>query len=859
MIEMLWALPSLALLAILSMKYVRTLSELKIIKEVVNEHTIYSRTDADGRITAVNKKFERVSGYSHDELIGKTHSIINSHYHHDVFFERMWNTISSGKKWSGMIRNRAKNGQIYWVKSTIIPTVGIRGNVNGYVAMRTEMDEIQSKGYNPIDVVRLLDFVEDELVVFDFDTLDVIYTNQGLQSGSSVSESNIGHLNAIDVGLEDNIEAMQSHLSKMSQSSLETYDYTTSKFSGTKNETRRFHRLAMHVNEYGSNRVIAVSRDITDEARLRLENQQLGDQIEKMGVPFFVYDATKERVVYCNEAMAILYGYSKPEIYELSLFDLRETKGNTSDLNRELFRKTENENGLAIYSVEHIRKDGTTFICNASIGRTTSQGEGIYVGTIEDATERLRTQESSMQYSAVLDILEDEIYLVAADSSKFLYLNAKARQRLEEGTDYRKLTPGDLFGTFDIEAFRQVTGPLLEGKKKTHLTRVSMPGIPFAEMSVQAFNTESSGPVLINQIRDITDRVSFESQMAMLRIAVRASEDVISVIDPKTLKFDYLNLAGRQMIDENEEATLHSLFPKIDIDRFQEIFERLLNTPNESEAIEFQTEKGRFMEVKMKAIFIVDETKVLAIARDVTFRKDIDRRKRQFMAVVSHELRTPITAIKGALSILSTEAVVKKPETARELINIAKTSSEKLARLINDIVDMEKITEGKFVVEMKPFELSRVVEQAVEENQTYASQFGTLLKVVKSEPNAWILGDSLRMGQVLDNLISNAVKYSGEGQEVHIAVSAEPTHYRISVRDFGDGMPSENLDEIFGAFYQIGRSDSSKVRGSGLGLAIVKQLVESHHGVVDVTSKIGEGTEFTVVVPKLDAGLIPFE
>ncbi len=250
-------------------------------------------------------------------------------------------------------------------------------------------------------------------------------------------------------------------------------------------------------------------------------------------------------------------------------------------------------------------------------------------------------------------------------------------------------------------------------------------------------------------------------------------------------------------------------------------------------------------QVKLRNRFIYT-----GIIRDVTERLRLDQMKSEFVSVVSHELRTPLTSIRGSLSLLNTNAVGDLPARARSMISIGLQNSERLLRLINDILDMEKIESGKMEFSFEPIRVRALIDSAVEAHRAYLDQFKVRLKVEgRMGPGVLVQGDYDRLMQVLANLLSNAAKYSPEGGTVTIGMDIRTDTVRIWVKDEGAGIPASFQERIFQKFSQSDSSDTRKKGGTGLGLSIAKAIVERHGGAIDFETSQGRGTKFFFDLP----------
>jgi PAS domain S-box-containing protein len=271
----------------------------------------------------------------------------------------------------------------------------------------------------------------------------------------------------------------------------------------------------------------------------------------------------------------------------------------------------------------------------------------------------------------------------------------------------------------------------------------------------------------------------------------------------------------------------------------------------------FEDNPGRGGTYWVKALPVRnDEGEIVAgmvMLQDITERKVVEKLKNEFVSTVSHELRTPLTSIRGSLGLVLGGVAGNIPEQVNAMIEIAYKNSERLVRLINDILDIEKIESGKMVFEMLPLALGPVIEQALETNQSYASQLGVNLQLVRAVPEVKIMGDNDRILQVLTNLLSNAAKFSPAGDTVRVEVTRRNEAVRVSISDHGPGISDEFRKNIFQKFAQADASTTRQKGGTGLGLSISKAIVERHNGQIGFDTRPGEGTTFFFEIPELKA------
>ena len=233
---------------------------------------------------------------------------------------------------------------------------------------------------------------------------------------------------------------------------------------------------------------------------------------------------------------------------------------------------------------------------------------------------------------------------------------------------------------------------------------------------------------------------------------------------------------------------------------------------------------------------------------DISERKNVERIKNEFISIVSHELRTPLTSIRGSLGLLEGGVAGPLGGRARDLVRIARTNSDRLIRLINDMLDLEKMQSGKDELVLEPVSPADLVAAACAAVRGMAEEGGVTIvdEVLCDRP---VIGDRDKLVRVATNLLSNAVKASPEGGEVRVCARETDGSLRISVTDHGEGIPEDQLPHLFDRFKRVTSPSFRKKQGTGLGLAISKTIMTQHHGTIEVHSRVGEGATFTMVVP----------
>ena len=235
---------------------------------------------------------------------------------------------------------------------------------------------------------------------------------------------------------------------------------------------------------------------------------------------------------------------------------------------------------------------------------------------------------------------------------------------------------------------------------------------------------------------------------------------------------------------------------------------------------------------------------------DITQRKHLEQMKNEFVSTVSHELRTPLTSIAGSLGLINGEALGPVPNAMREMLSIAQSNSQRLRKLIDDLLDMDKLLAGKMNFIPQQLDIDSFLAECVTSHQGFARQHDVQLSYTGG-PVAQVTADPMRLQQVLSNLLSNALKFSPAGSQVLLSAQELGGQIRILVVDEGPGVPAEFVDRLFEKFSQADASDRRQKGGTGLGLAISKELMERMGGCIGFYPRPGGGSVFWVELPAL--------
>jgi len=230
-------------------------------------------------------------------------------------------------------------------------------------------------------------------------------------------------------------------------------------------------------------------------------------------------------------------------------------------------------------------------------------------------------------------------------------------------------------------------------------------------------------------------------------------------------------------------------------------------------------------------------------------QKKLDRIKRELIAVVSHELRTPITSVRGAIKLVQSGTLGDLNTDQKNMLDIAERNSERLIKLANSILDIEKIETGKLDIIFSDIDIMELVQESITLNQMYAQEYKVKFELMSEPSKIIVAGNAERLTQVITNLLSNAAKFSHPDTSVEIDVRPNNNNVRVAVKDYGRGIPLDFHDQIFEKFTQSDSSDRREASGFGLGLNISKEIIELHNGVINFESVPGKGSTFYFELP----------
>src|SRR5699024_3557651 len=239
------------------------------------------------------------------------------------------------------------------------------------------------------------------------------------------------------------------------------------------------------------------------------------------------------------------------------------------------------------------------------------------------------------------------------------------------------------------------------------------------------------------------------------------------------------------------------------------------------------------------------------VISDVTEQEKVDQERREFVSNVSHELRTPLTTMKSYLEALTDGGALEDKELAPKFLHVTQNETERMIRLVNDLLQLSKMDHKESGMMKHRMDMVPIFNHILERFDMNKRDDITIeRKIPKGKIFVWV--DQDKLIQVIDNIMSNAIKYSPEGGKITFQVVREAHRVRVSINDQGLGIAREKVDKIFDRFYRVDKARSRQIGGTGLGLAISKEIIEAHHGNIWASSKEGQGTTVYFTLPLMN-------
>jgi PAS domain S-box-containing protein len=526
------------------------------------------------------------------------------------------------------------------------------------------------------------------------------------------------------------------------------------------------------------------------------------------------------------------------------------------------------------FQVRH--RDGSTRWVNVSSTAVKDDAGNFVMSrtTLFDITERKHIEDKRKQAEQTLALqavitrnMAEGICLVRADDATIVYANPKFEQMF--GYDPGELNgqhvsivnyPSDSVTAEEInQSIRAAVFQNSEASYEVH--NVKKDGTPFwCSATCSVFKHPEYGDVLVAVHQDITDRKQAE---AVLREAERRWRSLLDNVQMIVVGLDqsghinyvnpfFLSLTGYSESEVIGKNWFENFLPPANRASTQIVFSEVLAHnahPYHQNSILTKSGEERFIAWNNTMLQAPDGTMIgtISIGEDVTERQQVEEIKNEFIGIVSHELRTPLTAIQMSLGLLKSGIYAKKPDKTQRMIEIALLDTNRLVNLVNDILDLERLESGRTVLEKTVCQAADLMQQAADGVQAIATSQNITLTITPTDVTIWAAPDAII--QTLTNLLSNAIKFSPAHAVIRLRAERQTDNVLFQVIDQGRGIPSDQLETIFGRFQQVDASDSREKGGTGLGLSICRSIIERHGGKIWAESTLGEGSTFFFTLP----------
>ncbi|MBD2437721.1 PAS domain S-box protein [Nostoc sp. FACHB-110] len=489
--------------------------------------------------------------------------------------------------------------------------------------------------------------------------------------------------------------------------------------------------------------------------------------------------------------------------------------------------------------------------------------------SLRDLT-RLKQAEQQLEFQAVIARnMAEGVCLVRASDATIVYANPKFEQMFGYGCGELNFQHVSILNyatqSISAEDVNQTIRSMVfqKGEATYEVHNVKKDGTPFwCRATASVFQHPEYGDVLVAVHQEITERKRIEDALRQSEEKFRQLAENIQAVfwmtNIQTQQILYISPAFEtiwqrscQSICQSFSAWLNAIHPD-DRPLVDLAFQEQVKTGKSDTKYRIIRPDGSIRWIRDRAFPIKNElgeiVRVAGLAEDITELQKVEQIKTEFISIVSHELRTPLTAIRAAMGLLKTGIYDKKPDKFKRMIEIAAIDSDRLVRLVNDILDLERLESGRAVLEKTNCNATDLIEQAVAGVQALAKEQNIKFDVRPSNADVWAAADAII--QTLTNLLGNAIKFSPAEAMITVSVEQQKDWVLFKISDQGRGIPSDKLEAIFGRFQQIDATDSRIKGGTGLGLAICRSIVEQHGGQIWAESIIGVGSTFFFTLPK---------
>jgi|GEM_PF-621107 len=793
---------------------VETERELKFQKLALDEHAIVSITDVNGEITYANDKFCNISGYTREELLGQNHRILKSEEHTPEFYDDLWETISNGEVWSGILKNKNKGGGYYWVNATIVPFLNDQGEPFQYVAIRTDItDRIEAEHSLTESEAHFRAFLDHSPVGMALKDTDgrFILRNPASERIFGVSHADSVGKTADELFPKELAGEITFHDQKVQDGKITLEEERLVSLKDGEHTIRvsKFPILDAEEKLIGT---ATIEDDITNLRRateeLQASQMMMSSLLDNTQEGYWNFD-NEGLTVDVNPAMCNILGRERDEIIGKNIYGFVDVE-NTEILLQQLEKRKGGAKGA--FEIALQQPDGTNIYClyNAT---PVFDDKGVKTGSIglwTEISELKKAEYEIKEQNALIQLLHS----ASTIANEAIKTEEAMRGTLKIICDSLGWPVGHIYRFSSDGSGRMVSSGIwhLKDARKFSTFRKITEQTGFASgEGLPGRVVESKQPTWI---KDVSIDPNFPRSKHAKKIGVRGAIAIPVLVGGETA------------------AVLEFFSPDRGIDVSEDLKNALL---------QIGIQLGRVMD---RAI----SNEVLHDAR--TQAEIASRSKSEFLSSMSHELRTPMNAILGFAQMLDFNPKEPLTDTQKSSVNLILKGGDHLLDLIDQVLELSKIEAGKMSLEIDHVPAGSILDECLILIQGLAEEKGIeIIDRMTGNDLPLLWTDSTRLQQVLLNLLSNAIKYNKKGGTVTLTSQETPNQMlRFRVADTGSGIPVEKQDDLFEPFERLGR-EAGEIEGTGIGLTISKQIIELLGGQIGYESRIDKGSTFWIDVP----------